>query len=133
MDANGICRFLYTLRTIQNLTTLLPKKDTQKSNGHIRPNVSSLNSVTENISSFVDYWLQLLVKQLPSFIKHTKEFVDLITTTQIPLNSTLVSIDVSSLYTNTPHKDGITSSINALKWDQNPHPLWPPIEFWRKC
>ncbi len=99
----------------------------------IRPNVSSLNSVTENISSFVDYWLQLLVKQLPSFLKHTKEFVDLITTTQIPLNSTLVSIDVSSLYMNILHKDGITSSINALKWDQNPHPLRPPIEFWRKC
>ena len=99
----------------------------------IRPNVSSLNSITENISSFVDYWLQLLVKQLPSYLKHTKELVDLITTTQIPLNSTLVSIDVSSLYTNIPHKDGITSSVNALKWDQNPHPLRPPIEFWRKC
>ena len=99
----------------------------------IRPNVSSLNSVTENISSFVDYWLQLLVKQLPSFLKHTKELVDLITTTQIPLNSTLVSIDVSSLYTNIPHKDGITSSVNALKRDQNPHPLRPPIELWRKC
>ena len=95
----------------------------------IRPIVSSLNSVTENISSFVDNWLQLLVKQLPSFLKQTKEFVDLITTIQIPLNSTLVR---SSLYTNIPHKDGITSSVNALKRDQDPYPLRPPIEFWRK-
>ena len=37
----------------------------------IRPIVSSVNSITENISSFVNYWLQPLVKQLPSYMKDT--------------------------------------------------------------
>ena len=34
----------------------------------IRPIVLSINSITENI---VDYWLQLIVKKLPSYIKDT--------------------------------------------------------------
>ena len=35
----------------------------------IRPIVSSVNSVTENISSFVDGWLNPLVQKLPSYLK----------------------------------------------------------------
>ena len=89
----------------------------------IRPIVSSVNSVTENISSFV---LQPLVKQLPSYLKDTKEFVNLVTSTPIPHNSILVSIDVSSLYTNIPRDDGIKATVNALKKDPNPQPLCPP-------
>ena len=34
----------------------------------IRPIVSSVNSVTENVSSFVDGWLNSLVQRLPSLI-----------------------------------------------------------------
>ena len=78
----------------------------------IRPIVSSVNSVTENISSFVDFWLQPLVK-LASFIKDTRDFVTLVTTTKIPQHSILASVDVSSLYTNIPYKDGINESSQA--------------------
>ena len=95
----------------------------------IRSIVSSVNSVTENISSFVDGWLNPLVQRLPSFIKDSMEFIKLVTTTSIPQNSTLVSIDVSSLYTNIPHRDGIEACIHALNNDQNPDPLRPPVEI----
>ena len=95
----------------------------------IRPIVSSVNSVTENISNFVDFWLQPLVKQLLSFIKDTQDFVTLVTTTKIPQHSILASTDVSSLYTNIPHEDGINASVKALKQDQNPHPLRPNPEL----
>ena len=95
----------------------------------IRPIVSSVNSVTENISSFVDGWLNPLVQKLPSYIKDSMEFIKLITTTQVPKDSILVSIDVSSLYTNIPHKDGIEACIGALKNDIDPDPLRPPIEI----
>ena len=95
----------------------------------IRPIVSSVNSVTENISSFVDGWLNPLVQRLPSFIKDSMEFIKLVTTTSIPQNSTLVSIDVSSLYTNIPHRDGTEACIHALNNDQNPDPLRPPVEI----
>ena len=95
----------------------------------IRPIVSSVNAVTEKISSFLDGWLTPLVQQLPSYIKDSTEFIKLITTAQIPLNSVLVSIDVSSLYTNIPHKDGIEACINALQTKMEPDPLHPPIEI----
>ena len=95
----------------------------------IRPIVSSVNSVTENISSFVDVWLQPIVQQLPSYLKDSTEFIKLITSITIPADSILVSIDVSSLYTNIPHKDGIEATINALRQDTDPNPLRPPIEI----
>ena len=36
---------------------------------------------------------------------------------------------MSSLYTNIPHTDGIKASVDALKQDQNPHPLHPNAEL----
>ena len=53
----------------------------------------------------------------------------MVTSTPIPQNSILVSIDVSSLYTNIPHKDGITAAVQALQKDSDPNPLRPPIEI----
>ena len=41
----------------------------QKNPMGIRPIVSSCSSITENISEFVDMWLQPLKRDLPSFIK----------------------------------------------------------------
>ena len=49
----------------------------------IRPTVSSVNSVTENISSFVDGWLNPLVQKLPSYLKDSSKFIKLITSTKI--------------------------------------------------
>ena len=95
----------------------------------IRPIVSSVNSVTENLSSFLDAWLNPLVQKLPSYIKDSMEFIKMVTSTQIPNNSILVSIDVSSLYTNIPHKDGIAAAVQALQKDADPNPLRPPIQI----
>ena len=44
----------------------------------IRPIVSSCESITEKISQFVDKWLQPYVKNLPSYVKDTTEFINLI-------------------------------------------------------
>ena len=94
----------------------------------IRPIVSSVNSVTENISSFVDGWLNPLVQRLPSYLKDSGEFIKLITSTKIPQNAILVSIDVSSLYTNIPHKDDISACAQALQEEADPDPLRPPLK-----
>ena len=80
-----------------------------------RPIVSSCNSITEKISQFVDKWLQPYVKQLPSHIKDSSDFINLIENTPLPTNILLASIDVSSLYTNIPHDEGIQSTLHYLK------------------
>ena len=81
----------------------------------IRPIVSSCDSITEKISQFVDKWLQPYVKNLPSYVKDTTEFINQIEATKLPTHCKLASIDVSSLYTNIPHEEGIQSALYFLK------------------
>ena len=95
----------------------------------IRPIVSSCHSVTENISEFVDHWLQPEVRKLPSYPKDTNAFINLIETTTLPPDCILASIDVSSLYTNIPHDEGKQSAMKALRQSTNPAPDQPHPEI----
>ena len=81
-----------------------------------RPIVSSNSHPTERISHFVDYHLQPLVHKLPSFVKDTNDFLNkLLTIGNLPSNSLLVTLDVSSLYTNIPHNEGINACDHYLR------------------
>ena len=52
---------------------------------------------TEQISSFVDYILQPIVKAQLSYLKDTTDFVNFIEKTKVEENTVLVSMDVKSL------------------------------------
>ena len=69
-----------------------------------RPIISGNGSITENLSRFVDFHAKPLVKELPSYIKDTPDFLRKLSLVnsqgKIPDNAMLVSIDVSALYTN---------------------------------
>ena len=81
-----------------------------------RPIVSSNSHPTERLSHFVDYHLQPLVHKLPSFVKDTNDFLNkLLTIGNLSANSLLVTLDVSSLYTNIPHKEGINACEHFLR------------------
>ena len=81
-----------------------------------RPIVSSNSHPTERISQFVDYHLQPLVHKLPSFVKDTNDFLNkLLTIGKLPANSLLVTLDVSSLYTNISHNKGINACDYYLR------------------
>ena len=81
-----------------------------------RPIVSSNSHPTERLSHFVEYYLQPLVHKLPSFVKDTNDFLNkLLTIGNLPANSLLVTLDVSSLYTNIPHKEGINACEHFLR------------------
>ena len=80
------------------------------------PIVSSNSHPTERMSHFVDYHLQPLVHGLPSFVKDTKDFLNKrFTTGNLPANILLVTLDVSSLYTNIPHNEGINACEHFLR------------------
>jgi hypothetical protein len=83
----------------------------------IRPIVSSCNSITEPISQFVDKWLQNYVHKLPSYLKDSTQFINLIESQTLPHDCFLASIDVSSLYTNIPHSEGVQSVLHFLSSD----------------
>ncbi|XP_064469936.1 uncharacterized protein LOC135384676 [Ornithodoros turicata] len=79
-----------------------------------RPIVSCNGTATENISSFVDHLLKDIPPQLPSYIKDTNHFLQVLSKCEPPPSSLLVTLDVSSLYTNIPHEDGIAAAERAF-------------------
>ena len=61
--------------------------------------VSSIQSRTSKVSTFIDHHLQLRGKSLPSYIKDTSGFINRINETKdINKDTILVTLDVKSLY-----------------------------------
>ena len=70
--------------------------------------VSSSNHPTERISEFVDFYLKPLVCSIPSYVKDITDFLNkLAAFNRLSDNALLVTIGVTSLYTNIPHSGGI--------------------------
>ena len=89
---------------ISNFYTL-PKIHKKDNPG--RPIVNSIGSITERLSEFVDENIKELSKLVPSYIKDTTHFLTLLKTVKITDTDLLVTIDVSSLYTNIIHEEGL--------------------------
>ena len=80
-----------------------------------RPIVSGIGTLTENISGFIDSILQRLMLFIPSYIKDTTEFINKLASIKtISSDVLLVTMDVTSLYTNIPHVDGVDACSKFL-------------------
>ena len=77
------------------------------------PIVRSIGSVTENISALVDFHPRKIVPRIPSYVKNAIHFINITKNIQLDPQEILVTIDVSSLYTNIPHTEG-TAAINKI-------------------
>ena len=81
-----------------------------------RPVISYSNCHTTSISQYVHCHRQPHIKELKSFVKDSLNFVKRTNNLgNIPENNILVSLDVRSLYTNFPHKEGINAVETTLK------------------
>ena len=90
---------------------ILPKIHKDRNNPPGRPIVSANGHPTEHISEFVSDILNPLGPKLPSYIKDTTQFLNkLCSISATPNDSLLVTLDVSSLYTNIPHTEGIKAT-----------------------
>ena len=92
---------------------MLPK--IHKAGNPGRPIVSGTGTVTEPVSGYIDGLIKHIPVILDSYIKDTTHFLREISDLQVPERSYLVTLDVSSLYTNIPHDDGITSLIDMYE------------------
>ncbi|XP_053374092.1 uncharacterized protein LOC128546786 [Mercenaria mercenaria] len=80
-----------------------------------RPIVSGYNSVTEGISEYIDNILKPHMEALPSYVKDSTDFIKKLgSMPNISPNAFLVTMEVSSLYTNIPHDDGIEACREYL-------------------
>ena len=84
---------------------VLPKIHKEGNSG--RSIVSSCGGPTESMSQVVDHHLYLLViKRIPSYIKDATDFLSKLRSVRVSVESLLLTLDVSSLYTNIPHEEG---------------------------
>ena len=90
-----------------------------------RPIISGCEGPTEKISSFVDSLLQPISRKHKSYLKDTTDFINFIEETKVSENTILVSMDVTSLYTNIPQEEGITTVCNAYETFHNNNPPIP--------
>ena len=90
----------------------------------IRPIVSGCSGPTEKLSYFVDNTLKKTLSTIPSYIKDTKAFINIIENLRIPHNALLVTVDVVGLYLNIPQKEGIERVIK-YHYDKFPDEVVP--------
>ena len=93
-----------------------------------RPIISGCEGPTEKLSAFVDKLLQPIAQQQKSYLKDTTAFINFIERTKVPEKALLVSMDVTSLYTNIPQEEGIQTVCKAyVSFYQNKIPIPTPL------
>ena len=86
--------------------------------GH--PVVSSVNCHTYTISKYVDFHLQPIVKNIPSYVRDTTDFFQKLDKIKnIPSDCLLVTLDLKLLYTNIPNNEDIKAVREA--YDNHPN------------
>ena len=76
--------------------------------------VCSINCHTTNISKYIDYHIQPIGKQIPSYVKSTNDFINKINAVRSILkNSYLGTMNVGSLYASIPNAEGISALKRA--------------------
>jgi len=96
-----------------------------------RPIISGCDGPTERISCFVNRLIHPIAQQQQSYMKDSKDFINFIENTKLPKNTILASMDVTSLYTNTPQEEGITTAWKAYEdFYKNHLPI--PTKFLRR-
>ena len=84
-----------------------------------RPIVSSVNSPTEKISMLLDIILQPFVIKTRSYICDTGAFLSKVQGLELTSDDWTFSMDVTSVYTNIPHSDGIDCIKKVLEQHVN--------------
>ena len=73
---------------------------------------SCTNSVTTNISNFLDHWLKQAVVLLPSYIRDTTQTIE---DKVFEKDTLLCMIDVTNMYTNIPTDEGSPEGTKNLQ------------------
>ena len=90
-----------------------------------RPIISGCDGPTEKLSAFIDKLLQPIAQKQQSYLKDTTDFINYLEKIKVPKNAILVSMDVTSLYTNIPQEEGIETVCRAYDMFYNNEPPVP--------
>ena len=88
-----------------------------------RPICSCVNSITANISGFLDFWLKQAVVLLPTYIRDTTHLIQTLEKHTFCKDIILCTVDVTNMYTNIPTAEGNQAAIRALTTLKNSTPM----------
>ena len=88
---------------------LLPKIHKDIVNPPGRPIVSGSGGPSEKISQFVDHFIGPLVPLSESYIRDSTHMINILNQFNMLQDMLLCTLDITSLYTNIPHNEGIQS------------------------
>ena len=80
----------------------------------LRPIVSQSSSRLQPTAKFIDHVLQPLAQSYPDYLQNSTSVVNILQDLQVPDNSTLVAIDVSSLYPSIPQSECLSTIHSEL-------------------
>ncbi len=83
-----------------------------------RPIISGNGGPTEKISAFVDEHIKGYVKEFPSYVRDTTDFISKIENYHSENEIILLALDVSGLYTNIPNQEG-KMAVNRTLVEKN--------------
>ncbi|XP_069599301.1 uncharacterized protein [Ranitomeya imitator] len=107
--------FLTTAHPVTPTFYLVPKIHKSISVPPGRPIISGLGGLYEKPCSYLDYFLQPLVKTLDSHVRDSSHLIELFQPLLVPDNVILVTLDVEALYTNIEHKQGMITTSYFLE------------------
>ena len=128
-DLLSILNYLYNTHQIDDVTRhdLSPPRPARtplfygirklrKPNIPLQPISSTYDCPTNQLSNYVTHFIQTFVEIFSSYIRHSKHFLQLLESFPLlPENAVSVTADVTSLYTNIPHEEGIESVLHYMK------------------
>ncbi len=105
---------------------MLPKIHESGNPGH--PIVSTCSCPTENISEYLDSILQVLVQDLPTYVKDTVIRIGRLNFSSSP---NIITMDVKKLYTEIQQNDGLKALKHFMIKGQYNLPLHAPSYTWQ--
>uniref|UniRef100_A0A8C5MZ48 Reverse transcriptase domain-containing protein n=1 Tax=Leptobrachium leishanense TaxID=445787 RepID=A0A8C5MZ48_9ANUR len=96
---------------------ILPKLHKNRENPPGRPIISGIGSISSRLSEYIDIFLQPVVKNTRSYLKDTKDILNILIQHQWQDDFWLVTGDVASLYTIIQHFKGLQATSKFLEMD----------------
>ena len=120
--------YLYLMEggTRTSVFYMLPKIHKQRDNPPGRPIISSVDCPTENISQVIDIILRPFTQEGNSLIRDSPDFIQKTKNIELSEQDWLITLDVTSLYTNIPHHKDTEKvynlinqkRVNCLPWNE---------------
>ncbi len=88
----------------------------------LRPIIAGHSSPTARLSRVLDHYLQPIVTTSKSYVRDSKQFIQILDKTTFPRDILLIAADVTSLYTSIPQQEGINAVCKAM--DGHYHDSW---------